>query len=42
VGLAQMGPDGEPAGFYLLGRAQDAQAKGCSMAVDEFLRATQS
>ena len=42
VGLAQMGPDGEPAGFYLLGRAQGSQAKGCSMAVDEFLRATQS
>ena len=26
-------------GFLLLGRAQGAQAKGCSMAVDEFLRA---
>ncbi|MDE2617234.1 MAG: long-chain fatty acid--CoA ligase, partial [Burkholderiales bacterium] len=29
-------------GFLLLGRAQGAQAKGCSLAVDEFLRATQS
>lgn len=29
-------------GFLLLGRAQGAQAKGCSMAVDEFLRAAQS
>ena len=26
-------------GFVLLGRAQGAQAKGCSMAVDDFLRA---
>jgi hypothetical protein len=26
-------------GFLLLGRAQGAQAKGCSLAVDEFLRA---
>lgn len=26
-------------GFVLLGRAQGAQAKGCSMAVDQFLRA---
>jgi phenylacetate-coenzyme A ligase PaaK-like adenylate-forming protein len=25
-------------GFVLLGRAQGAQAKGCSMAVDQFLR----
>lgn len=31
---------GEPAdgGFLLLGRAQGAQAKGCSLAVEEFLR----
>ena len=29
-------------GFFLLGRAQGAQAKGCSLAVDEFLRAAQS
>jgi hypothetical protein len=29
-------------GFLLLGRAQGAQAKGCSLAVDEFLRAAQS
>ena len=28
-----------PGGFLLLGRAQGAQAKGCSMAVDEFLQA---
>ena len=27
-------------GFLLLGRAQGAEAKGCSMAVDEFLQAT--
>ena len=27
-------------GFLLLGRAEGAQAKGCSLAVDEFLRAT--
>lgn len=29
-------------GFVLLGRAQGAQAKGCSMAVDQFLRAATS
>jgi hypothetical protein len=29
-------------GFLLLGRAQGAQAKGCSLAVDEFLRAAQA
>ncbi len=29
----------EGGGFLLLGRAQGAQAKGCSLAVDEFLRA---
>lgn len=29
-------------GFLLLGRAQGAQAKGCSLAVDEFLKAAQS
>lgn len=29
-------------GFLLLGRAQGAQAKGCSIAVDDFLRAAQS
>ena len=29
-------------GFLLLGRAQGAQAKGCSMAVDEFLRAARA
>ncbi len=29
-------------GFLLLGRAQGTQAKGCSLAVDEFLRAAQS
>ena len=28
-------------GFRLLGRARDAQAKGCSMAVEEFLRSAQ-
>ncbi|MBK18531.1 MAG: long-chain fatty acid--CoA ligase [Rhodospirillaceae bacterium] len=28
-------------GFSLLGRAEGAEAKGCSMAVDEFLRAAQ-
>jgi hypothetical protein len=28
-------------GFLLLGRAAGEEAKGCSMAVDEFLRATQ-
>ncbi|SFE17818.1 long-chain fatty acid--CoA ligase [Paracidovorax konjaci] len=27
-------------GFLLLGRAEGAQAKGCSLAVDEFMRAT--
>jgi hypothetical protein len=27
-------------GFILLGRAQGAQAKGCSLAVEEFLRAS--
>jgi hypothetical protein len=36
VGVAVAG------GFLLLGRAQGAQAKGCSLAVDEFLRAAQS
>jgi len=29
-------------GFVLLGRAQGAQAKGCSMAVDDFLKAAQA
>ena len=29
-------------GFQLLGRAQGSQAKGCSIAVDQFLKATQS
>jgi hypothetical protein len=29
-------------GFVLLGRAQGAQAKGCSMAVDNFLKAAQA
>jgi Acyl-protein synthetase, LuxE len=29
-------------GFALLGRAQGSQAKGCSMAVDEFLKAAQA
>ena len=29
-------------GFVLLGRAQGAQAKGCSLAVDAFLRASQA
>lgn len=29
-------------GFQLLGRAQGAQAKGCSLAVDEFLQAARS
>jgi hypothetical protein len=28
-------------GFKLLGRAQGSQAKGCSIAVDQFLKATQ-
>ena len=27
-------------GFLLLGRAEGAQARGCSLAVDEFLQAT--
>jgi hypothetical protein len=27
-------------GFVLLGRAQGSQAKGCSLAVDEFLQAS--
>jgi hypothetical protein len=27
------------AGFLLLGRAEGAQAKGCSLAVEEFIRA---
>lgn len=36
VGVAVAG------GFLLLGRAQGAQAKGCSIAVDDFLRAAQS
>ncbi len=36
VGVAVAG------GFLLLGRAQGAQAKGCSLAVDEFLKAAQS
>jgi len=33
---------GEPAegGFLLLGRAEGAQAKGCSLAVEDFIRAT--
>jgi hypothetical protein len=29
-------------GFVLLGRAQGTQAKGCSMAVDEFLQAAKA
>ncbi|MDP3707612.1 MAG: long-chain fatty acid--CoA ligase, partial [Polaromonas sp.] len=29
-------------GFLLLGRAEGAQAKGCSLAVEEFLRAAQA
>lgn len=29
-------------GFWLLGRAQGAQAKGCSLAVDEFLKAART
>jgi hypothetical protein len=29
-------------GFILLGRAQGADAKGCSLAVDEFLKAAQA
>jgi hypothetical protein len=29
-------------GFVLLGRAQGAQAKGCSMAVDAFLKAARA
>ncbi len=29
-------------GFKLLGRAQGSQAKGCSIAIDQFLKATQS
>jgi hypothetical protein len=28
-------------GFLLLGRADEADAKGCSMAVEEFLKAVQ-
>jgi hypothetical protein len=27
-------------GFEVLGRAQDAEARGCSIAMDEFLRVT--
>jgi hypothetical protein len=30
-----------PGGFLLLGRAEGAQAKGCSLAVAEFLQAAQ-
>ena len=30
------------AGFLLLGRAEGAQAKGCSLAVEEFIRATKA
>ena len=29
-------------GFLLLGRAEGAQAKGCSLAVEEFLQAAQA
>jgi hypothetical protein len=29
-------------GFILLGRAQGAQAKGCSLAVDDFLQAARA
>jgi hypothetical protein len=29
-------------GFLLLGRAQGSQAKGCSVAVDDFLKAAQA
>ena len=29
-------------GFVLLGRAEGAQAKGCSLAVDDFLKATKA
>jgi hypothetical protein len=29
-------------GFLLLGRAEGAQAKGCSLAVEEFLQATRA
>jgi hypothetical protein len=29
-------------GFQLLGRAEGAQAKGCSLAVEEFLRAARA
>jgi hypothetical protein len=32
----------QDAGFVLLGRAQGAQAKGCSLAVESFLRAAQA
>ena len=28
-------------GFKLLGRAEGSQAKGCSIAIDQFLKATQ-
>lgn len=34
--------DDAKGGFQLLGRAQGAQAKGCSLAVDEFLQAARS
>jgi hypothetical protein len=34
-----VGVDGADAGFLLLGRAEGAQAKGCSLAVEEFLQA---
>jgi hypothetical protein len=35
---------GEPAegGFLLLGRAEGAQAKGCSLAVEEFIQSARS
>jgi hypothetical protein len=37
----QVNDEGE-GGFQLLGRAQGAQAKGCSLAVDEFLKAART
>ena len=38
VGVEVSGVDGVDTGFLLLGRAEGAQARGCSLAVEEFLR----
>jgi hypothetical protein len=39
VGRAVPSTDGEPLGFEVLGRAQGAEARGCSLALDELLSA---